>query len=143
MPHQCLQWFDFFVLLGSDTRTRKYTTTLYSVYLLNSSRSLTLSQTILGFYVSAVQLYKSVENTVGNGELARNKQFLHFSQSFLPVLETFFHFYQVRNCCLQTLYVWKSLNLSFDKELTHSHTMTPFDAPENKPLVLRICCKVF
>ena len=82
----------FFVLLGSDIGTRKFTTTLYSVYLLNSCRSLTLSQTILGFYMSAVQLYKSFENTVGKGEIARNKQFLLFSRCFLSVLRTFFPF---------------------------------------------------
>ena len=29
--------------------------------------------------------YKSFENTVGKGEIARNEQFLLFSQCFLPV----------------------------------------------------------
>ena len=29
--------------------------------------------------------YKSFENTVGKGEIARNKQFLLFAQCFLPV----------------------------------------------------------
>ena len=42
----------------------------------------TLSQTSPDFYVS-VQ-YKSFENTVGKGEIARNEQFLLFPQCFLP-----------------------------------------------------------
>ena len=52
--------------------------------------------------------YKSFENTVGKGEIARNKQFLLFPQCFLPFWITFCHFRQVRNCRLQTLSVWKS-----------------------------------
>ena len=39
---------------------------------------------------------KSFENTVGKDEI-------------LPVWRTFCHFYQIKNCCLQTLWVWKSL----------------------------------
>ena len=38
--------------------------------------------------------YKSLENTVGKGEIARNEQFLLFPQSFLPVWRTFCHCYQ-------------------------------------------------
>ena len=44
---------------------------------------LILYKTSLGFYVSAE--YKSFENTVGKGEIARNEQFLPFPQCFLPV----------------------------------------------------------
>ena len=93
------------------------------------------------------------------GEIARNEQFLLFPQCFLPVWQTFCHFHQSWNCRLQTLSVWKSLkfvvwegvnvslmyrvrstkwqlitgissliNTSF-VTLTHSQTMTPFDAP--------------
>ena len=51
----------------------------------------------------------SLENTVGKGEIARNEQFLLFPQCFLPILRPFSHFYQILNCCLQTLLVWKSL----------------------------------
>ena len=36
--------------------------------------------------------YKSLENTKGKGEIARNEQFLLFPQCFLPVLETFLPF---------------------------------------------------
>ena len=32
--------------------------------------------------------YKSFENTVGKGEIARNKQFLLFPQCFVPILKT-------------------------------------------------------
>ena len=32
--------------------------------------------------------YKSFENTVGKGEIARNEQFLLFPQCFLPFKET-------------------------------------------------------
>ena len=32
---------------------------------------------------------KPFENTVGKGEIARNEQFLLFSQCFLPVFDTF------------------------------------------------------
>ena len=43
---------------------------------------LTLSQTSPGFY--SLQ-YKSFENTVGKGEIARNEQFLLFPQCFSPI----------------------------------------------------------
>ena len=55
--------------------------------------------------------YKSWENTVGKGEIARNEQFLLFPQCFLVLCKTFFHFHQVWNCHLQTLWIWKSLKL--------------------------------
>ena len=69
---------------------------------------LTLSQTSPGF---TCLKYKSLENTVRKGKIARNKQFLLFSQCFLPVWRTLCHFYQVSNCRLQTLWIWKSLKL--------------------------------
>ena len=53
----------------------------------------------------------SLENTVGKGEIARNKQFLLFPQCFLTVWINFWHFYQIWNCRLQTLSVWTSLNI--------------------------------
>ena len=53
--------------------------------------------------------YKSFENTVGKGEIARNEQFLLFPQCFLPILRTFHHFHQLLNRRLQTLSIWKSL----------------------------------
>ena len=51
---------------------------------------LTLSQTIPGFYLSAVQV-KSFENTVGKEEIAHNEQFLLFPV-FSTHLETFLSF---------------------------------------------------
>ena len=39
--------------------------------------------------------YKSFENTVGKGEIARNEQFPLFQQCFLPICRTFCHFYQI------------------------------------------------
>ena len=38
---------------------------------------------------------KPFENTVGKGEIARNKQFLLFPHCFLPVWITFCHFLQI------------------------------------------------
>ena len=39
--------------------------------------------------------YKSFENTVGKGEIARNEQFLLFPQCFLPVWRTCSHFHEI------------------------------------------------
>ena len=55
---------------------------------------LTPFQTSPDFYVSAVQVY---ENTVRNGEIAHNEQFLLFPQCFLPVWRTFCHFHRIQN----------------------------------------------
>ena len=55
--------------------------------------------------------YKSLENTVGKGEIASNKQFLHFLLCFLHIWRTFCHFNKNQNCRLQTLSVWKRLKL--------------------------------
>ena len=52
----------------------------------------------------------SLENTVGKGEIAHNEQFLLFPQCFLSIWKTFYHSDQIRNCRLQALSVWKSLN---------------------------------
>ena len=53
--------------------------------------------------------YKSFENTTRKGEIARNQQFVLFSQCFLYFQRTFLHFHQNQNYRLQTLSVWKSL----------------------------------
>ena len=50
---------------------------------------LTISHTMTPFDASGKQAF---ENTVGKGEIARNKQFLLFPQCFLPVWITFFIF---------------------------------------------------
>ena len=72
---------------------------------MNVGITLTLSQTSPGFFY--VSQYKSFENTVGKGEIARNEQFLLFPQCFLAFWRTFCHFHQI--CRQQTLSVWKSL----------------------------------
>ena len=53
--------------------------------------------------------FKSFENSVGKGEIARDEQFLLFPQCFLTFLRTLSHVYLMSNCCLQTLLFWKSL----------------------------------
>ena len=53
--------------------------------------------------------YKSFENIMGKGEIARNEQFLLFPQCFLPVWSTFYRFLQILNCLLQSLSIWNSL----------------------------------
>ena len=73
--------------------------------------TLTLSQT------SPCLQYKSFENTLGKGEIARN-------ECFLPFWITLCHCHQIWNCRLQTISVWKTfqfgrlLNLLFGKGLT-------------------------
>ena len=44
--------------------------------------------------------YKSFDNTVGKGEIARNKQFLLFPQSFEPVSKTIFINIEIDICKL-------------------------------------------
>ena len=67
--------------------------------------------------------YKSFENAVGKGEIARNEHLLYksfenavgkgeialLSQCFLLFWRTLCPFHQIWNCRLQTLSVWKSL----------------------------------
>ena len=55
-----------------------------------------------------------VKNTVGKGEIARYKQILLFPQCFQKTYT---------EGTLKPGPVWERVNL------THSHTMTPFDAP--------------
>ena len=55
---------------------------------------------------------------MGKGEIAR------FPQWFLSYWRTFSHFHQIQNCRLQTLSIWKSLNL-----LTLRHTNPRFNDP--------------
>ena len=56
-------------------------------------------------------LHKTLENTVGKGEIARNEQFLLFPQRFLAFSRTSRHFPQIQNCRLQPLSLWKRLKL--------------------------------
>ena len=50
--------------------------------------------------------------TLGNGEIARNEQFLLFQRVFLPLWRTLYHFHQIQ-IRLQTLSVWKCLKFVF------------------------------
>ena len=45
--------------------------------------------------VQLCQQYKSFENTVGKGEIARNEQFPHFPQCFLTIWKAFCQFPQI------------------------------------------------
>ena len=60
-----------------------------------------------------------MEKIVRTGEIACNKQFLLFSQCFL-------HFKMSSAICFN---LDQSKILPSGNELTHSHTMTPFQAP--------------
>ena len=71
--------------------------------------------------------YKSLENTVGKGEIARNEQFLLFPQ-FSTCLENIQAFRSKLKCRLQTLSVWKSLKFvvwewvnTFGSEVKQGH----------------------
>ena len=97
--------------------------------------------------------YIDVENIVRKGEIACIKQYLFFPQCFLPYMVLVFYFKHTLKCCLQFISTWTSLTFCclvmgqvtfidssnyffFQIKLfyrtalliTHSHTMTPFDA---------------
>ena len=50
-----------------------------------------------------------MENIVRKGEIACNKQFLLFSQCFLPYIALIFHFECTLKCRLQFVSIWTSL----------------------------------
>ena len=52
-----------------------------------------------------------MEDIVRRGEIACNKQFLFFSQCFLPYMAFIFHFKCTLKCRLQMLSSWTSLKL--------------------------------
>ena len=54
--------------------------------------------------------YKAVENIVRKGEIACNKQFILFSQCFLPYLALIFKKFKCTSeCHLQFVSIWNSL----------------------------------
>ena len=59
--------------------------------------------------------YKSFENTVVKGEIARKEQFLLFPQCFLTIWGNFCHFHQIQNCRLQTFCLEESKICSLEK----------------------------
>ena len=52
-----------------------------------------------------------MENIVRKREIARYKQFLLFSQCFLPCMALYFHFKCTLKCCLQVVSIWTSLKI--------------------------------
>ena len=59
---------------------------------------------------------------VRKGETACNKQFLLFSQCFVPYMALIFHFNSTSKCRLQFVSIWTSLkNLPFGNGLKEYH----------------------
>ena len=74
---------------------------------MSSAEWLTLSQKSPVFFrVCSSSLLKTLWE---NGKLLIMSNFSFFPPCFLPVWKTFYHFYQIQNCRLQTLSVWKGL----------------------------------
>ena len=59
-------------------------------------------------HFDALKIY-SCGNIVRKGEIACNKQFLLFSQYFLPYMAHIFHFKCTLKCHLQCVSIWTSL----------------------------------
>ena len=69
--------------------------------------------------------YKSFENTVGKGEIARNEQFLHFRQGFsypFEELSSFFNKFETVVCKL--FQFGRVQTLSFGKRQMHLHKVS-------------------
>ena len=74
------------------------------------------------------QRYIAVGNIVKKGEIARNKQFLLFSQCFQPYIALIFHFkYTLK--CLQFVSIWTSL------KYCHLVMGQSHHKPVNKPII--------
>ena len=71
---------------------------------------------------------KPFKNIVEKGENAGNQHFLLFPQCFLPVPKQISIFQSFILSSANAFNLDPFLNLLFGKGLTHSHTMTPFDA---------------
>ena len=72
---------------------------------------------------------KPFENIVRKGENAGNQHFLLFPQCFLLFLTQITIFQSHLFCRLQVLSIRTSVKICCLVELTHSHAITPFDAP--------------
>ena len=87
-----------------------------------------------------------LKTLLGKGEIARNEQFLLFPLCFLPFWITFRHFNRIKNSCLQTLSVWKSLKFvvwervkepnNFLGKMHHGDTLDPLLVERDPLLVL-------
>ena len=71
--------------------------------------SLTLTHYHTMPHFDGLKIYIAVENIVRKGEIACNKQFLLFSQCFLPYMVLIFHCKCILKCRLQFLSIWTSL----------------------------------
>ena len=60
-------------------------------------------------HFDALNIYIAVVNILRNGEIACNKQFLLFSQWFLPFMARIFNFRCISKCRLQFVSVWTSI----------------------------------
>ena len=54
-------------------------------------------------------LFLSVSSSSHLKTLQKKEKVFLFQQCFQPIKRTFHHIHQIRNCCLQSLLVWKSL----------------------------------
>ena len=73
-----------------------------------------------------------MENIVRKEEIAYDKQFVLFSQCFLPYMALYFHFKRTLKCRLQFVSIWKSIILSSGNGLTIVRKM-PFENIVGKP----------
>ena len=100
--------------------------------ILLSGNGLTLYHTIPTYYDCYKKPFK---NTVEKGENAGDQHFLLFPQCFLPMSKRISVFKSHLFCRLPLLSIWTSLKICrlawiwAEEFLTHSHTMTPFEAP--------------
>ena len=83
-------------------------------------------------FVFTREQYKSLENTVGKGEIARNEQFLLFPQCFLPVWRAVCYFHKIWNCRLGTVSVRKSLKFVVWERVNISAEVRGENTPERK-----------
>ena len=61
-------------------------------------------------HFDARKIYTALENIARKGEIACNKQFLLFSQCFLPYMALTFHFKCILKCRLQFVSIQTSVN---------------------------------
>ena len=79
-----------------------YRPLLYPLFLLTKPHSMQLNPFPKQTPIFTCLQYKSFENTVGKGEIARTEHFLLFPQCFLLVWITLSQFYYNLKCRLQT-----------------------------------------
>ena len=100
---------------------------LYTLLVIKAAVCLTVYHTILRNKAleNTILRNKAFENNVGKGENAGNQDFLLFPHCFQTLPKRILIFQSHLFSCLQMLSIWKSKNLSFDKELT-LHQATNF-----------------